>query len=151
MSPRTHLSRTDGLLVAGTVAVAVVAGLIFAPVTDFETLHLLDLATNVLIFSIIAVMLVPLFLASRHWGGEIGRNLQIVAVGLLVFVVSILPHIEWHVEGAPYYLGPAMLGLSPAWWVGFFHTLTVATWIVVIYGFYRFWRLARPRPDRTHD
>lgn len=139
------LSRNDLLLVAGVIASALVAGLAFSPVTDHGTLHAVDRVTNLLIFLTILLLLVPVVRASQHWGGQIGRNLQIVGLGLLLFLVSIVPHIEWHVRGAPRPVGPPMLGLSSAWWAGFFHVLTIASWTVIIYGFYRFWRLARPR------
>lgn len=145
MSYLSYLSREDVLLIAGTVLFAVLSGVIFAPITDHGTLHVVDRFTNFLILAMVLAMLVPLVRASQYWGGEIGRNLQIVALGLLFFVASIVPHVEWHVRGAPQPLGPAMMGLSSAWWAGFFHVLTIVSWIVIIYGFYRFWQLARPR------
>lgn len=141
----SSFSRDDILLITGTVLFAAGSGVIFSPVTNHELFHVLDRFTNFLILVMVVAMLVPLVRASRYWGGEIGRNLQIIGLGLLYFMVSIVPHVEWHVRGAPEPLGPAMLGLSSAWWAGFFHTLTVASWGIIIYGFYRFWRLARPR------
>lgn len=145
MAYSSFLTRDDLLLVTAVVAFAVVSGVIFSPITDHGTLEVVDRFTNVLILAMLLAMLVPLIRASRHWGGEIGRNLQIVALGLVFFMVSIVPHVEWHVRGAPGPLGPAMMGLSPAWWAGFFHVLTIVSWVVMIYGFYRFWQLARPK------
>ncbi|TYL37203.1 hypothetical protein CV102_17960 [Natronococcus pandeyae] len=143
------LSRTDLLLISGIPVLAIAAGVIFSLVADHGTLPLVGRGTSVLVGGVILVTLVPLLRASQHWGGEIGRNLQLIALGLLFFMAAIVPHIEWHIRGAPEPLGPPMLGLSSAWWGGFFHVFTIISWVIIIYGFYRFWRLARPRP--RHD
>lgn len=138
------LSREDVLLVVGIVLFALVSGVIFSPISNHETIHVIDRFTNFLMVAVLVAMLVPLVRASQYWGGQIGRNLQVIALGLIFFMVSIVPHVEWHVGGAPRPLGPAMLGMSSAWWAGFFHVFTIVSWTVIIYGFYRFWDLARP-------
>lgn len=140
-----HIKRVDGLLVIALLGFALVSGIIFSPVSDPKMIQILDRFSNILLAFVVIATLVPLLRASQHWGGEIGRNLQLIALGLVFFMFSIVPHVEWHVLGAPEPLGPSMFALSSAWWAGFFHILTIVSWVIIIYGFYNFWQLARPQ------
>lgn len=144
----THLKRQDWQIMMGLLALSFLSGLAFTTVQDHGTLLLIDRFSNILMAFAIVATLIPLLKASQHWGGKIGRGLQIIALGLLLFMFSIIPHVEWHVMGAPDPLGPRMV-LSSAWWAGFFHILTIVSWVIIIYGFYLFWDLGRPHSDET--
>lgn len=138
------MDRKDYIPILAVLVSSLVIGILAAPFRNQQQLLFVDRFTNLLLFVVVLLTLVPLLRASQHWGGRIGRNLQLIALGLLLFMFSIVPHIEWHVQGAPNPLGPSMLGLSSAWWAGFFHILTIVSWLIIIYGFYGFWAMSSP-------
>ncbi|AOV94311.1 hypothetical protein AQV86_00085 [Nanohaloarchaea archaeon SG9] len=64
----------------------------------------------------------------RTWGGEIGRNLQLIGVGLVLILLNWLPHIPWHIAGMP------GIGISQGFWLGFFHSWVIAGFLVISYA-----------------
>lgn len=66
----------------------------------------------------------------RTWGGDIGRNLQLIGAGLVLILLNWLPHIPWHIAGMP------ALGISTGFWLGLFHAWVIAGFLVISYGFH---------------
>lgn len=93
---------------------------------------------------VILVGLVFAYLSRDLLGGEVVDNLDVIAVGFLIYAVIWWPHkMVYHADA----LGGAaesMFGLlSAGAWNVFFHTLTAAVFGIVSFGFYRFWEMSQ--------
>lgn len=86
----------------------------------------------------------PIFLAAAYfiwrfkdvWGGEIARYLTIASVGLVIQMLTWIPHILWHIEGLPSQFAPGAYGFSGSFWLTFFHLSGPIALGITAYGFY---------------
>lgn len=86
----------------------------------------------------------PIFLAASYfiwrfkdvWGGEIARYLTIASIGLVIQMLTWIPHILWHIEGLPSQFAPSALGFSGGFWLMFFHLAGPVSLGITTYGFY---------------
>lgn len=125
------LERRDYYLAAGGVAFSIVAGFLVALIP--QKAPLIDLATNYVPSLIMLVGILFAFLGSKHFGGQVGRCLAVIGVATALLMISWVPHFIWHVLGMT-----GLLGISPGFWLGFFHTLTGGAFFLYLYGFYLF-------------
>lgn len=93
---------------------------------------------------VILVGLVFAYLSRDLLGGEIVDNLDVIAVGFLLYAILWWPHkMVYHAEA----LGgsaESMFGLlSTGAWNVFFHTLTAAVFGIASFGFYRFYQMSQ--------
>jgi hypothetical protein len=65
----------------------------------------------------------------RDWGGKVGRNLQLIGLGLMMTMVNWIPHIPWHINGMP------AMGVSQGFWLGLFHSWVIAGFLMISYAF----------------
>lgn len=82
---------------------------------------------------------ISLYLARDFYGGEIGRYLEIIGIGLVVEFLLYIPHLYWHFQ--EFSLGhlPSW-GIAPNFWYVFFHGLSAFGFAIVSYGFYLLWK-----------
>lgn len=137
-----NLERVDYGVITGAIAFAVVLGVVTLSLNltmAFETN--LRWVTG----AVILVGLGFIYLGRELWGGIVARNLEIIGAGMAIMMIEWIPHIGWHIQGARQAAQggspmPAWLGIPGFWWFGFFHGLVMASFIVITYGFYRFWK-----------
>jgi hypothetical protein len=126
-----NLERNDYLVVAGLAVLSVVAGFISLNFGGPAVEGIIDYISMFVIVASLAVI----YKARELWGGEVSRALEIIGAGLAVYMITYLPHINWHLSGGGN-LGP----LPEMFLYGFFHALTMATFVLVGYGFYTLWQ-----------
>ena len=93
---------------------------------------------------VILVGLVFVYLSRDLLGGEIAKNLEVVAAGFLIYGISWWPHkMGYHAEAMGGAAGSIFGVFTPGAWNVFFHTLTAAVFGIVSFGFYRFWEMSQ--------
>ncbi|MFB6115550.1 MAG: hypothetical protein ABEK04_04590 [Candidatus Nanohalobium sp.] len=120
---------TGGLTVAVAGGIARQFGLINSDMTQLLTILVLVTAP------------VSIYSGKKMWGGEMAKNMELVAIGLGAVIIHRIPEILW---GAEF---PQILGLTSPFWQGFFNFLATVGFAIVSYGFYRFWKVAQPDFD----
>jgi uncharacterized membrane protein YfcA len=120
------------MMIAAGLLVAIIGGVIghLFSITVEAELYTRFIASGAIIVSIYFV-----HRARSAWDGELARYLEIIGAGFIVLMLSWVPHIGWHIRGQP-----EILGLSASFLIGLFHTLAAVTFLIVGYGFYRFWQ-----------
>ncbi|MFB6208421.1 MAG: hypothetical protein ABEJ69_03660 [Candidatus Nanohaloarchaea archaeon] len=130
-----HLKKKDyGFLGGGLVvalALSLASGSLIADPMVVESY------TRFLVSAVVLASVFFIYRAIDAWAGELARYLEIIGAGFLLVVFTWIPHIGWHVDQMP-----AMLGLSPSFWLSFFHGLDLLGFLLVAYGFYLFWKQA---------
>lgn len=93
---------------------------------------------------VILVGLAFVYLSRDLLGGEIAKNLEVVAAGFLIYAVTWGPHKMGYHTGALGGAEASIFGVfTPGAWNVFWHTLVAATFGVVSFGFYRFWEMSQ--------
>ncbi len=136
----TKMRTKDWGLLGGGAAVSLVAAYL-AHAGSIGQSTVSTLTTWVPRLSVVVILLGVLFiyLARDLLGGQVSRNLEVVASGFLIYGLVYWPHkIAWHGSGEP-----SWLGVSAGAWQTFFHLLTVSTLVIVAYGFYLFWQMGK--------
>jgi len=80
---------------------------------------------------VILLTLAFLFRARGLWGGEIARSIDVITMGIAVYLIQYIPHIGYHIQEHPVWLG-----LGEGFWIGLFHGVSAASFLVVTYGIY---------------
>ncbi|MFQ3308627.1 MAG: hypothetical protein ACI977_000870 [Candidatus Nanohaloarchaea archaeon] len=125
-----NLERNDYLVMVGLAILSAIAGVVSLQFGGPAVEGIIDYISMFVIVASLAVV----YKARELWGGEISRALELIGAGLAVYMITYLPHINWHLGGG----GP--LGPLPENFLyGFFHALTLATFVLVGYGFYTLW------------
>lgn len=127
-----NLKPADYLIIGAGIIISIIAGFIG---DVFNVLMEVEAYTRFLVGGSIIVALVFIYKARAAWDGQLARYLEIIGAGLTILMLSWIPHIGWHLNG----MNP-MFGLSPSFWISFFHVLTAITFLIMGYGFYRFWK-----------
>lgn len=140
-----NMERKDYAVVGGGIALAVAVGAFFlameaGPAMEQTFRWITGLA--------IAGAVVVIYKARDLWGGEIARSLEIIASGLVMFMLQWIPHIQWHQIGAAQAVQggspmPAWFGVPGPWWLGFWHGLGLAAFLIIGYGFYTLWKAGK--------
>lgn len=129
------MEKTDRLFVVGAVVLAVLGGL------WAQLLGLTSSVDGMIDFFVAAAVLVGLafvYLSKDNLGGETAKNLEVLGIGLFVFVVSYWPSYVWSTAG-----NPAWAGMSTGFWSVLFGMLNIVGFGIVAYGFYGFWDMGR--------
>lgn len=135
-----NLEKRDYQVIAGAILLPLIAGFLTMGIESLMTIVLIIVAMTVAAGLAVFIGLYAIYKGRSLYGGEVARNLEIIALGFLLFMVSYIPHTLWHVMGFPDALGPDWSIFSSAWWTGFFHIGAIAFFLISTYGFYRFWR-----------
>lgn len=126
-----NLERNDYLVIVGLFIVTLLAGFVSQNFGGPAVEGIIDYISMFVIVASLAVV----YKARDLWGGEVSRALELIGAGLAVYMITYLPHINWHMSGGG--------GLGPVpenFLYGFFHALTLATFVLVGYGFYTLWQ-----------
>ncbi|MFQ3308288.1 MAG: hypothetical protein ACI977_000518 [Candidatus Nanohaloarchaea archaeon] len=123
-------TREDVILITGLIAAAVLNGVIW----------------NVMNFGVgaeawfrfvegaaVLTAFYGIYRSRGLWGGEVARSLEVTSLGIIVYLLTYIPHIGWHVSG-----NSASLGIPSGVWVGFFHGISAVSFLIVGYGLYLF-------------
>jgi len=89
-----------------------------------------------IIVSIIALGMV--YKAKDLLGGQLERGLDVIGIGLLLYVLTYWPSYRWSISGSPQWLG-----WTTGAWSLFFNVMTFVTFSFIAYGFYLIWKLGR--------
>lgn len=126
-----NLERNDYLVMAGLAVISVIAGYISLNFGGPAVEGIVDYITMFVIVASLAVI----YKARSLWGGDISRALEIIGAGLALYMITYLPHINWHITGG----GPISV-IPEAYLYGFFHALSMSTFVLAGYGFYTLWQ-----------
>ncbi len=137
-----NMERTDLTIIAGAVLIPLFAALATMGIQSQMTIVMIILAATAASGLAVLGALIAIYKGRDLYGGEIARNLEIVGLGFFLFMITYVPHTVWHVVGLTNQnpLGPEWIGMSGAWWAGFFHVGAFMYFIISAYGFYRFWK-----------
>jgi hypothetical protein len=125
----------DKYVIVSGVGTAVIAGF---------WAHLMGIGTEVDAFidflTIIAILgsVSFIYLGRDMLGGDTARNLEIIGIGLSLYVITYWASYRWSIAD-----NPAWLGVTAQGWDMFFGLMTLATFGLVAYGFYLFWQMGR--------
>lgn len=123
-----HMKTVDKGIVAGGVVLSFILAFLEVGFTGFFP----ELSVVVILIGGVLA-----YMARDYYGGQIGRGLEVLAAGFIIYGVLWWPHkIGWHGGGTPAWAGI----IEPAWQT-FFHLLTVITLGIVAYGFYTLWQV----------
>lgn len=125
----------DKLFVAGAIAITVLAGL-WAQVMGLEPAA--DAFIDFLTFAAVAVGLVFVYKARDELGGETARSIELLGIGLLVFVLAYWPSYTWSTVG-----NPEWLGMTTGFWSMLFGLANFVGLALVTYAFYTFWEMGQ--------
>jgi len=128
-----NLERNDYLVMAGLAVLAFAMGLLSLSLG--EAARITEMIIDYAAMFVIVASLGVIYKARDLWGGEVSRAMELIGVGLAVYMVTYLPHINWHIGGSGS-IGPIPGGFL----FGFFHALTLATFVLAGYGFYTLWQ-----------
>ncbi|MDY6778126.1 MAG: hypothetical protein SVU32_05645 [Candidatus Nanohaloarchaea archaeon] len=136
------MERKDYLVIGGALLVSALVGFAARGIQSVQTIAMVTLGLTVAAFITTLIALVAIYKARKPYGGKVARNLEVIGFGLALFIVTYLPHVVWHIFGLQNNnpLGPAWLGLSKAWWAGFYHIGAFMFFLIASYGFYLFWK-----------
>lgn len=129
------MEKNDKLFVSGAVLAAVLAGL------WAQLMQLTPAVDGMVDFFTAAAVIVGLsfvYLSRDSLGGETARHLEVLGVGLLVFVLSYWPSYVWSTAGSP-----AWAGMGSAFWSVLFGMMNLVGFAIVTYGFYGFWKMGQ--------
>lgn len=126
------MDREDYVIMTGGLTVAVAGGIA-------RQIGLIDSSmTQLLTILVLVTAPVSIYSGKKMWGGEMAKNMELVAIGLGAVIVHRIPEILW---GSQFLQA---LGLTSPFWKGFFNFLAAVGFAIVSYGFYRFWKVAQP-------
>jgi hypothetical protein len=126
---------SDKKVVAGAVAFSVLAAL-WAQFMGLQPAA--DAFIDFLTFAAVAGGLYFIYKARDALGGGTARRLEILGVGLLVFVLAYWPSYTWATVGSPEWLG-----LTTGFWSMLFGLMNFVGLAIVAYGFYEFWDMGQ--------
>lgn len=142
------MNRTDRYVIGSGVLVAVLAGLWIQLIVGPELAtgaYSSDIAVALIdnmidFFTLLAVVAALVFLhkSGQLLGGDIGRGLDVIGVGLLLYVPTYWLSYRWAIEGSPQWLG-----LTTGFWDLLFGFLSLSLFGFITYGFYLIWSLGQ--------
>lgn len=132
MADDDDFTREDYAIMTGGLAVAVVGGIA-------RQIGLISgTATQLITLVVLLFAPVSIYSGKKLWGGEMAKNMELVAIGLGTVIIHRVPELIW---GSRFLQS---IGLTSPFWKGFFNFLGAVGFAIVSYGFYRFWKLAQP-------
>lgn len=135
MALDNYLQKNDYLLLGGGLVLSLILSLL-APRFLQQPMNI-EAYSRLMVSAIILWGVFSIHKAIQSWAGELARYLQLIGLGLVILMLSWVPHIGWHLRD-----NPAWMGMDPTFWVTLFHSLTVLAFIVSSYGFNLFWKKA---------
>lgn len=135
MALESYLENQDYALIGGGAIVTFLAAL--AMPNFVENPMRIEAYTRLVVGAVVLYGVFAIHQSIQAWAGELARYLQLIGTGLGLLMIAWIPHIGWHVAG-----NPSWLGMSPTFWLTFFHGLTILAFGVSSYGFHLFWKQA---------
>lgn len=130
-----HLEQKDYMIMGVLAVLSALAG--YASLMASDPLIVEQWLDRVTVLVVLSSVIV-LFKAKSEFDDEMARNLELIAIGLTIYMIIYLPHIIWHVTGQ----NPVPLGsitIPRGFLFGFFHMLSISSFVLVGYGFYNLW------------
>ncbi|MCJ7429023.1 MAG: hypothetical protein MUP66_01395 [Candidatus Nanohaloarchaeota archaeon QJJ-5] len=130
-----HLKQNDYLVMGVLAVLAGIAG--YSSLMAENPLLVeqwLDRVTVLVVLSAVVII----YKAKQQFDDEIARELELIGVGLTVYMLVYLPHIIWHISDQPS-VPIASFTVPGGFLYGFFHMLSISAFILVAYGFYNLW------------
>lgn len=131
-----NFEREDYALIGGSSIAVIVFGLI---AQMLQVGPMIELPFDVLMMITTLVGVYFIYRAVDIWGGEVGRYLSIIGLGLAYYALTFIPHVQLHIQGIQA-IGPINIMAVFA----FQHVMTLFMFGLVSYGFYLFWRGEMP-------
>lgn len=129
-----HLKKKDYYVAAVFLAISVISGFLMEFLQG-ETLISVHDATFYLPGPVLLLGLVLVYLGRDRYGGEVGRNLEVVGLGVGLLGAFWMAWANYFAAGFPAW------GVTPAFWSTFISLGIVTTFLITAYGFYLFWKL----------
>lgn len=138
-----HMEKQDYGVIGLALLIPLAAGWYFRTAGQGELINLI-LYTAYAAGIGLVVGLLAVYKGRSRYGGKIGQALEVVSIGLTLFMVSYIPHVKWHIAGLPDSpIGPGWYQFTAEWWTGFFHFGAIMFFFIASYGFYIFWDISR--------
>lgn len=122
--------KEDAVLILGLIGAAILNGVVWSVMgfggSDEQWFRFVEGAA-------VLTALYGIYRSRGLWGGEVARSLEVTSIGILVYVISYVPHIGFHVSE-----NPVTLGVPSSAWIGFFHGISAVSFLIVGYGLYLF-------------
>jgi len=129
-----HLERKDYYVVLAALVISVLSGFMMEYFQGSALISIHD-ATFYLPGPVLLFGLVMVYLGRDRYGGQVGRNLEIIGVGVGSLGVLWLAWANYFAAGFPSW------GVTPAFWSTLLSLGILAMFLVTTYGFYLFWKL----------
>lgn len=131
VSVTSKMEREDYIIIFGGLAIAILGGIL-------RHLYILD-GGVIYVLTLLVILTAPISIYSgkKVWGGEMAKNMGLVAIGLGAVIINRIPQVVYQVNALD------IFGLSIRFWAGFFNFLGVVGFAIVSYGFYKFWKVAK--------
>lgn len=122
----------------------IIGGFVAALVVSFGALAagvgpMVELPLDFLTFLTTVAGVYFIYKTAGTFGGDVGRYLAVMGVGLVYYALTFIPHTQLHimqVETGMSQIGPVnLLGVFM-----FQHIATIWVFVLTAYGFYLFWR-----------
>jgi hypothetical protein len=127
----SKMDREDYAIIFGGIAIAILGGIL-------RHLYILD-GGAIYLLTLVVILTAPISIYSgkKVWGGEMAKNMELVAIGLGAVIINRIPQVVYQINALDFF------GLSIRFWAGFFNFLGAVGFAIVSYGFYKFWKVAQ--------
>ncbi len=127
------LEHKDTIIVLSAVLLSVFTAAVGSRVTP---------STDVVVYTVwIAtilpfIVIFPMYRARKLWGGEFGRVMSLILIGVAMRVAVQAGNLQWLFSGTP-----AWFNVSPGTWFLLFHGASLVGFATIAYGFYLLWNV----------
>lgn len=128
-----HLEKKDYYIGAVFLTISVISGFLMDYLQGAALISVHD-ATFYLPGPVLLAGLVLVYLARDRYGGEVGRNLEIIGTGVGLLGLFWIAWAGYFAAGFPAW------GVTSAFWSTFISLGIVTTFLITAYGFYLFWK-----------
>jgi hypothetical protein len=127
----SKMEREDYLIILGGISIAILGGIL-------RHMYILD-GGAIYVLTLVVILTAPISIYSgkKVWGGEMAKNMELVAIGLGCVIINRIPQVVYQLNALD------VFGLSIRFWAGFFNFLGAVGFAIVSYGFYKFWKVAQ--------
>lgn len=132
--------------VSAIIVLITLVGGALGQILGFE--HATEAYFTIFQMGVIAAGLYFLIRSERFWNAhrqesmsveEVAGDLRLIGIGLLFYLLNHLPHIAWHAKEME------LFGLHHGFWIGLFHSWSLASFGAISYGLYQFWQATRTK------
>lgn len=131
-----HLAKRDWYVTGALFAVAILSGFLLGPLQQGALVSVHDV-TFYLPGPVLLLGSIFIYLSRERLGGTVGRNLEVVGTGAVLFSLTWVVYAQFFTAGFPAW------GMTPSFWNTALGLMIVSTLFVMSYGFYLFWKLGQ--------